>query len=147
VEVILLKSVPPLGSRGDKVRVKPGYARNFLFPRRLALPATESNFKIFEEEEKLLKHRDQKAMEAAKALAAKMADVSCTIPVQVGEEDKMYGSVTTHDIAEELAKQGYRIDKKQVLMDEPIKKLGVYKIEVSLHSQVRVPIKVWIVKE
>jgi len=147
VEVILLKNLPPLGTRGDTVKVKPGYARNYLFPRKLAVPATPGNRRMFEEEEKLLQRRDRQAMESAQQLAAKMADVSCTIAVQVSEEDRLYGSVTAQDIAGELAKQGFEIDKRQVELEEPIKKLGVYTVPVRLHSQVTVPIKVWVVKE
>jgi large subunit ribosomal protein L9 len=99
VEVILLKTVPPLGSRGETVKVKPGYARNYLFPREIAIPANASNKRVFEEQEKVLKRRDITDMRDAKDVAGKLANVSCTITVQVGEEDKLYGSVTSADIA------------------------------------------------
>jgi len=147
VEVILLKNVASLGSRGDTVKVKPGYARNYLFPRKLAVLATPANRRIFEEEEKLLQRKDRQAMEEAKGLAEKLADASCTIPVQVAEEDKLYGSVTSLDIANELAKQGFQIDKRQVELAGPIKKLGVYTVPIRLHREVTVPIRVWVVKE
>jgi len=147
VEIILLQNVPALGNRGDIVKVKAGYARNYLFPRRIALLATDSNMNVLKEEEKLLVYKDFQVQEAAREQASKMAETSCTIPVQVGEEDKLYGSVTANDIAGELNKQGYEIEKKQVLLEEPIKKLGVYKITLQLHKQVTVPIKVWVVKE
>jgi len=147
VEVILLKSVPALGDRGETVRVKPGYARNYLLPRSLAVPATDSNRRKFEEEERVHKRRDINAMQDAKAKVAKMADVSCTITVQVGEEDKLYGSVTSADIAKELAAQGIEVDKKQVLLEEPIKKIGVYTVDIRLHREVSAPIKVWVVKQ
>ena len=147
MDVILLESVSKLGDRGSTVKVKPGYARNYLFPRGLALPASDANARVFKERERVLEKRDQLAMGAAQSRAAKLADVSCTIPVQVGEEDKLYGSVTAVDIARSLTDQGHKIDKKQIVLEEPIKQLGVYTIDVRLHREVTAPIKVWVVKE
>jgi large subunit ribosomal protein L9 len=147
VEVILLKSLPPLGNRGDTVRVTPGYARNYLFPRRIAVLATDSNTRIYHEEEKVRTRRDIVDMRSAKDKAGKLATVSVTITVKVGEDDKLYGSVSTADIAKELENQGFEIDKKQVLLEEPIKKIGVYTIDVKLHREVVVPIRVWVVKQ
>jgi large subunit ribosomal protein L9 len=147
VEVILLKTVAALGTRGQAVKVKAGYARNYLFPRKMAMPLTASNHRVFEEEEKVLKRRDIADMRTAKEKASKLADVSCTITVQVGEEDKLYGSVTAADIAKELASQSIEIDKRQVLLEEPIKKIGVYNVDIKLHREVSVPIKVWVVKQ
>jgi large subunit ribosomal protein L9 len=147
VEVILLDSVSKLGNRGQTVKVKPGFARNFLFPRRLALPATEANRRVFQESERTLIKRDLAAMEAARALAAKFADVSCTIAVQVGEEEKLYGSVTAMDIARKLREQGHEVDRRQIMLDEPIKQIGVFTVDLKLHREVSVPIKVWVVKE
>jgi len=147
VEVILLEMLAPLGSRGDTVKVKPGYARNYLFPRKLAIPATPSNKRVFDEQERTLERRDVTEMRQAKEKAEKLADVSCTITVQVGEEEKLYGSVTALDIARELSNQGFEVDKRQVLLEEPIKKIGVYTIDIRLHREVGVPIKVWVVKE
>jgi large subunit ribosomal protein L9 len=147
VEVILLESIPNLGDRGATVKVKPGYARNFLFPRRLALPASEGNTRVFHEHARVLEKRDHAAMEGARAQAGKLSDASCTITVQVGEDDKLYGSVTAVDIARSLADQGHELEKKQILLDEPIKQLGVYTVDVRLHREVSVPIKVWVVKE
>jgi large subunit ribosomal protein L9 len=147
VEVILLKTVPPLGDRGDTVKVKAGYARNYLLPRKLALPATESNRRVFKEEEKLLEQQDHREMHAAKQRASNMLDLSCTILVQVGEEDKLYGSVTSGEIADALNSQGIQVDRKQIVLEEPIKKIGVYTVEVKLHREVSVPVRVWVVKE
>lgn len=147
MEVILLQSVPPLGARGDVVRVKPGYARNYLFPRKFAIPATQANQRVFKEEEQIRQRRDLKEMEGAKGLATKLDGVSCTITAQVGDDDKLYGSVTAADIAKELANQNFDIDRKKILLDEPIKKVGVYSVDVKLHREVIVPIKVWVVKQ
>jgi large subunit ribosomal protein L9 len=147
VEVFLLQAVPALGARGDTVRVKPGFARNFLFPRKLAVPLTNANFKEFQEEEKRRKRQDEHARTAAQELAGKLVDVSCTVPVQVGEEDKLYGSVTAIDIAGELKRQGFEIDKRQIELEEPIKKLGVYTVPLKLHGEVTAEIKVWVVRE
>jgi len=147
VEVILLETLPALGNRGDTVKVKPGYARNYLFPREYAILATTANKKVFEESERVKHRRDIVEMRSAKDKAGKLADVSCTITVKVGEDDKLYGSVSAADISKELANQGFEIEKKQVLLEEPIKKIGVYTIDVRLHREVAVPIKVWVVKQ
>jgi len=147
MEVILLDSVPNLGDRGATVKVKPGYARNYLFPRNLALPFTEGSRRVIEERGRVLEKRDQLAMGEARKDAAKMSEVSCTIPVQVGEEDKLYGSVTAADIAKSLSEQGHKIDRRQIGLEEPIKQLGVYTVDIKLHREVSVPVKVWVVKE
>jgi large subunit ribosomal protein L9 len=147
VEVILLKAVPSLGHRGDTVKVKAGFARNYLLPRKLAVAANDSNRRIFKEEEKLIEHRDQRELQAAKQKAATMLDLSCTIPAKVGEEDRLYGSVSAGDIAAALQNQGVDVDRKQIVLEEPIKKIGVYTVEVKLHSEVSVPARVWVVKE
>ena len=147
MEVILKKSVPSLGERGATVKVKPGYARNYLFPRDFAIPATEANKRVFAEEEQILHRRDVKDMEDARGKAEKLGSVSVTITVQVGEEDKLYGSVTSADVAKELAGQGFEIDKKAILLEEPIKQVGVYNVDIKLHREVVVPIKVWVVKQ
>ena len=120
MEVILLKTMEPLGNRGDTVKVKPGYARNYLFPKKFAVLATGSNRRGFKEEEKVLTRRDIVDMRAAKGKAAKLAEVSVTITVQVGEEDKVFGSVTSQMVADLLSKEGYEIDKRKILLDEPM---------------------------
>jgi large subunit ribosomal protein L9 len=147
VDIILLDAVDKLGNRGQVVKVKPGFARNFLFPRKLALPATDANRRVFQESERALVKQDLVAMEAARALAAKFADVSVTIAVQVGEEEKLYGSVTTLDITRKLREQGHEVDRRQIMLDEPIKQIGVFTVDLKLHREVSVPIKVWVVKE
>lgn len=147
MDIILLDAVDKLGNRGQVVKVKPGFARNFLFPRKLALPATDANRRVFQESERALVKQDLVAMEAARALAAKFADVSVTIAVQVGEEEKLYGSVTTLDITRKLREQGHEVDRRQIMLDEPIKQIGVFTVDLKLHREVSVPIKVWVVKE
>ena len=147
MELILKAKIEGLGDRGDVVRVKNGYARNYLLPKNLAVPATSAYRKVLEEENRIHDIRDGKLKRNVEALAEKMKDVSCTIVVQAGEEDKLYGSVGTHDIAEAIAKQGFGINHRQVVLEEPIKKLGVYTIPIRLHREVEVPIKVWVVKE
>ncbi len=147
MEVILKQKIQGLGDRGDVVKVKEGYARNFLFPKRLALPSTPSQRRVLEEESRLHVVRDTKLKQGVQALAEKMKGLSCTIVVQAGEEDKLYGSVTGHDIAKAISNQGFAIDHKQVELEEPIKKLGVYSVSVRLHREVEVPVKIWVVKE
>lgn len=147
MEVILKQKIEGLGDRGDVVKVKEGYARNFLFPKRLALISTPSQRRVLEEESRLHVVRDDKLKQSVQALAEKMKGLSCTIVVQAGEEDKLYGSVTGHDIAKAVGEQGFAIDHKQIVLDEPIKKLGVYSVSVRLHREVEVPVKIWVVKE
>ena len=147
MEVILLDAIPKLGNRGEMVKVKPGYARNYLFPRKLALPASEANRRVFHENERTLIKRDMQAMEAARAQAGKLAGAACTITVQVGEEDKLYGSVTSLDIVRHLEEKGYEVDRRQIMLEEPIKQLGEYTVNVRLHREVMAPVKVSVVKE
>jgi large subunit ribosomal protein L9 len=147
MEVILLDAIHKLGNRGEMVKVKPGYARNYLFPRKLALPASEANRRVFQENERKLIKRDMQEMEAARAHAARLAGAACTITVQVGEEDKLYGSVTALDIHRHLAEKGYELEKRQIMLMEPIKQLGEYTVDVRLHREVSVPVKVSVVKE
>jgi len=147
MEVIILEDVAKLGSAGDVVKVKPGYARNFLVPQGKAILCTKANRKMIEEQQRLVARR--KAKEAAKyaSLAEKIASLSCTINVQVGEEDKMYGSVTNADIQKALQNEGIDVDKRKIQMEEPIKSLGIYNIDIELHSDVKATLKVWVVKE
>jgi large subunit ribosomal protein L9 len=147
MEVILLDSVNKLGGRGQTVKVKPGYARNYLFPRKLALPATDGNKRVFQENERHLIKRDIEAASAAQARAAKLGDLSVSIAVQVGDEDKMYGSVTSLDIVRKLQEQGHEIDRREVMLEEPIKALGEYTIDLRLHRDVTTPVKVMVTKE
>jgi len=147
MQVILTQKVQGLGDRGDVVRVKDGYARNFLLPKKLAVPSTEAQRRVLGEENRLHEIRDRKLKQSVEVIAEKMKGLSCTLVVQAGEEDKLYGSVTSHDIAKAVSDQGFQVDHRQVILEEPIKKLGVYTVPVRLHREVEVAIKVWVVKE
>ncbi len=147
MQLILRTSVEGLGDRGDVVEVKDGYARNYLIPQSLAVPANEPARRMLEEENRLLKVRDAKRKRELEIVAEKMKDLSCTIVVQAGEEDKLYGSVNTHDVAQAVKEKGFDIDHRQVELEEPIKQLGVYNIKIKLHSEVTTPVKVWVVKK
>jgi large subunit ribosomal protein L9 len=147
MEVILTEDVDRLGKRGEKHRVADGYARNFLIPRKLAAPATASNIRAFGEESKVRAVREKKVHRHAEGIADKLRAVSLTTAVQAGEEDRLYGSVTSSDVAELLAKQGFEIDKRKIHLDEPIKSLGVYNVPIKLAPGVEASVKLWVVKE
>ena len=147
MDIILKETIDGLGERGDLVKVKDGYARNYLLPKKLAISATAASRRIIETENRRREKRDEQLMRSVEDLAGKMKDVSCTIVVQAGEEDKLYGSVTAHNIAEAIAAKGFEIDHHMVVLEEPIKTLGVYSVPVRLHRDVEVPVKIWVVKE
>ena len=147
MEVILREDVDRLGKRGERLRVADGYARNFLIPRRLALPATEANMRSFQEEGKTRVVRDRKMHREAETVAAKLKGVSITVAAQAGDEDRLYGSVTSGDVAELLAKQGFDIDKRKIQLEEPIKALGVYTVPIKVAAGVEASVKLWVVKE
>jgi large subunit ribosomal protein L9 len=147
MEVILREDIVNLGSRGAVVKVSPGYARNFLLPKKMAVAATESNKKIVEQERQAHLKRDAKEASDATDLAKLMAAVEVTIAHKAGENDQLFGSVTATDIATALEKQGYTIDRRKVHLEEPIKKLGDYKASVRLHRDVVVELPVHVVKE
>jgi large subunit ribosomal protein L9 len=147
MEVILREEVENLGNRGDLVKVAPGYARNFLLPRRLAVAATEANKKIVEQEKQAHLRREAKVIADAQELAKLMAAVSVTIKQRAGENDQLFGSVTAQDVANALEKQGYHIERKKVHLDEPIKALGDHKVSLRLHREVSIEIPVHVIKE
>jgi len=147
MEVILREDIVNLGNRGAVVKVAPGYARNFLLPKKMAVAATESNKKIVEQERQAHLKRDAKEISDASELAKLMSAVEVTIAHKAGENDQLFGSVTAADIATSLERQGYTIDRRKVGLEEPIKKLGDYKATVRLHRDVSVEIPVHVVKE
>lgn len=147
MEVILRDHVEHLGRRGEIVKVADGYARNFLLPRKLALPATDANKKWVERERKITEARDSEERGAAEAIATRIAALDLTIARKVGENDQLYGSVTNADIAELLAKKGFEIDRRKILLPDPIKALGETTVPVKLHRDVTAQIKVTVAKD
>jgi large subunit ribosomal protein L9 len=147
MEVILREDVEKLGHRGQIVRVAPGFARNFLLPRRLAVAATESNKKIVEQERQAGLRREAKEIADAQELAKMMSNVKIEIRQKAGENDQLFGSVTAKDIAEALEAQKYTIDRKKIQLEEPIKTLGEHKVAVRLHREVTLEIPVTVLKE
>ena len=147
MEVILREDVEKLGSRGDVVKVAPGYARNFLLPKRLAVAATESNKKIVEQERQAHLRKEAKLKSEAEDLAKLMLGVAITIKQKAGEADQLFGSVTAKDIADALAAKGFNIDRRKIQLNEPIKQLGEYTVPVRLHKDVTVDISVLVAKE
>lgn len=147
MKVILRQDFETLGKIGDLVDVKDGYARNYLFPRGFAYAALKGNLNALEEEKKSVEKRNQQELKAAEVLAAELETVSVTIPVQVGEEDKIFGTVTTQMIADALKEKDHDIDKRKIEIEEPIKALGIYGVSLKLHQSVSAKIKVWVVRE
>lgn len=147
MEVILLSDIDKLGKEGDLVNVANGYARNFLLPKKLALRNSEANKQVVQSIFSRRDARIQQELEEAKSLAEKLGAVSVTIPVKAGEEDKLFGSVTSQDIADALLKEEIQIDKRKIHLDEPLKKLGVYSVDIHVHADVNTQVKVWVVKE
>lgn len=147
MKVILRKNFESLGNIGEVVEVKEGYARNFLIPRKIAYAAMSGNLKALEDEKKNLARKTEKELQEAEKLATELEKVSVTIPVQVGEEDKIFGSVTTQMIADALKEKDFEIDKRKIEIVEAIKTLGIYNVNVKLHSHVSAVIKVWVVRE
>ena len=147
MKVILRQDVDSLGKAGDLLTVKDGYARNYLIPQGLAYHATRSFLRIFEEEKKLQDNRDARVAAQAEQLAAKLGNLSLETSVKVGEEDKVFGAVTAADIATLLADKGYAIDKRDILLEEPLKALGIYNVPVKVAPEVKAEVKVWVIKE
>jgi large subunit ribosomal protein L9 len=145
-EVILRESVANLGHPGDIVTVSPGYARNYLVPRGIAYLATPGNKKRIAQEKARLEAADAARVSAAQEIAKRLETVSLTFSARVGDEGKLFGSVTASDIIEQLRNQGFDIEKRIVDLPEPIKALGVYKVGIRLHADVRPEIKVWVIK-
>ncbi|UCD23818.1 MAG: 50S ribosomal protein L9 [Gemmatimonadota bacterium] len=147
MEVILRETVPSVGHAGDLVKVKAGYARNYLLPKGLAYPATAGNKKRVEAEAVQRAQRSAAEKGDAEVLAEKLATVSVEFTVKAGEGDKLFGSITSADIAERLGTLGYQIDKRIIELEEPIKMIGIYKVPIRLHTEVKAEVRVWVVKE
>ncbi len=147
MKVILREDADKLGKTGDVVEVKDGYARNFLIPKKMALESTPGSLKIIEENKKIALLRQNREKREAEAVGKRLASISCTVVVKTGEADKLFGSVTANDISRVLENEGLKIDKRQILLEDPIKELGVYQVPVKLHQDVTTQLKVWVVKE
>ena len=146
MEIILRQAVENLGHPGDVVTVKNGYARNFLLPRGIAFEATPGNLKRIAAERSRLEAAENERRDGASELAKKLEEVQLTFSARVGEEGKLFGSVTSADIAEQLAAQGFNIEKRLIDLHDPIKALGVYRVPVKLHADVKPEIRVWVIK-
>ena len=146
MDVILLEDMQGLGARGAMVHVKPGYARNYLLPRKLAIPASDKAANLYQE---LLRQRDlreHKRVAEAKAEAAKLDGVEINIPAQANEEDTLFGSITNSDVADALKKAGHEVDKRRIELVEHIKQLGKYDVTVRFHAGVTATVRVWVVR-
>ena len=147
MKIILRQDVENLGNMGEIVTVKDGYARNFLIPRSMAYFATPSSLKRLEGEKRQYVKKQAVEKAKAEALATKLSDMQVTIPMKVGEEGKLFGSVTPQAIAKELEVMGYSIDRRHIIIEEPIKTLGIFSVKVKLHADVIAPLKVWVINE
>ena len=147
MEVILREDIERLGSRGDVVKVASGYARNFLLPKKMAVAATESNKKIVEQERQSHLRKEAKQKTEAEDLSKLLVGANVTISQKAGENEQLFGSVTAKDVAEALEKQNFTIDRRKILLDEPIKQLGQHKVNVRLHKDVTTEITVNVVKD
>lgn len=147
MDIILRDHVENLGRRGEIVKVADGYARNYLLPRKLALPATEANKKWIERERKIADTREVEERSGAEAIATRLSAIEVSIGRKVGENDHLYGSVTNADIAEALAAKGFEIDRRKILLADPIKAIGESTVPVKLHRDVTAQLRVHVVKE
>ncbi len=147
VKVILKETIQSLGIIGSEVKVKDGYARNFLLPQNKAVLSTESNRKMLSLQKVKFDLQIAKERKLAEEMAERIKEVSCTIPARVSDEDRLYGSVTVRDILQALVKQGLEIDKRMILLPEPIKKLGAYKVPIRIYKGVKPEISVEVVPE
>lgn len=147
MKVILREDVEKLGKAGDVVKVADGFGRNYLIPRALAVPANLRNLKALEHERRVIEARAKKSRTSADSLAAALASVSLTIPAKAGEEGKLFGAITSRDIAEALSKAGVAVDRKNVLLPDPIKQLGDYQVKIKAGTDLHPEIAVSVVPE
>ena len=147
MEIILKKDALPLGKMGSVVRVAEGHARNYLIPHGIGIEATPKNLKLLEKEVKLWEKRAEKQLDEAKKLAQDIEKLSLSFVRKAGEEDKIFGSVTSIDIEEKIKENGIQVDRKKIHLEEPIKAIGVFTVPVKLHTEVTASLKVCVVKE
>jgi large subunit ribosomal protein L9 len=146
MEVILLKDFNSLGEAGDVVKVKPGYARNLLIPKGLALRATNKNRSVIEERKKLKLMREKRENTVYEDLAKKLSKIEITIEVQVGEEDKMFGSISSKDIHKSITSKGIKINQDSIVLEKPLKALGIYNIDINVSEKIKSNVKVYVIK-
>ena len=147
MEIILRQAVENLGKPGEVVKVKNGYARNYLLPHGLAYEATPGNLKRIKQERERLEAAENERRASAQTVAERLEQVSLTFSARVGEEGKLFGSVTAADIAQQLESQGFHLEKRQIDLHEPIKALGVYRVPIRLHADVKPEVRVWVIKQ
>ena len=147
MKVLLKKNINKLGDIGDIVNIADGYARNYLLPKKFATLVTPGNVKQINLQRKKQEEKNREEMERLQALANEISNVSCTITVKTNKEGKLFGSVTAHHIADELSKQGYRIDENMIILETPIKKCDLYNVSVVLHPEIKPRCKVWVISE
>ena len=147
MDVILRQAIENLGNPGDVVTVKAGYARNYLLPRGLAYEATPGNLKRIANERQRLEAAESTRRDSARELAKRIEEVSLTFSARVGEEGKLFGSITASDIAHQLEAQGVEVEKRQIDLHEPIKTLGVFRVPIRLHADVHPEVRVWVIKQ
>ena len=147
VEVVLLRDDPKLGKRGEVVKVSSGFAQNFLFPHAKAKPATPANLKSFEKEKAQAAKEEADRLLRAEDLSKKIKEMSLSVEVSAGEGDKLYGAINSQDIAQALQAKGLSVERKEIHLEEPIKKLGTYQVHVKLHPKISTPLKIELVKK
>ena len=147
MQVILLEDVPSLGKAGEQVKVSDGYGRNYLIPKKKAILATEKSLKALEHQKRQVQQRMGKAKKDAEKIAQQIETLSCTFAKTVGERGKLFGSVTSMEVESYLKENGIDIDRKKILLEEPIKNLGMFTIPIKLHPEVTAQLKVWVVQE
>jgi large subunit ribosomal protein L9 len=147
MKIILKEDIKKIGKMGQIVDVANGYARNYLVPKGLAVEASTKNIRSLEHEKKIIQEKAKKLKDSAQDIASRISSMTLTIKAKAGEEEKLFGSVTTMDIAEALLNEGLEIDKKKISLEEPIKRLGSYSVQIKLHSDVSVPLNIQIIQE
>ena len=147
MNVILSKDVEHVGKTGDVLKVKEGFARNYLFPQNLAYPATDANLKRIEQQKIKKTVLDAKNKKEAEDLAEKLSKLSCTVTVEVNDQEKLYGSVTEVDIAKAIELEGFSIDKKSIVLEKPIEELGIFDVQIKLYPEVMAKIRLWVAKK
>jgi large subunit ribosomal protein L9 len=147
MKVILTQEIAGVGSIGDLITVKDGFGRNYLIPEGKGIQATSQNIKKLEHQKRQIREKLSKTKREAEKLAARIEEVSCTVAKAAGEEDKLFGSVTSMDIEASLKLEGIEVDRRRIILPEPLKALGIYQIPIKLHPEVIATLKLWVVKE